>query len=228
MRTLLLTLFMALLFLGCSSDEILPSPPAEVLYAKAHDAIFEEEYKEAHEHLELLIREYPFSAYAADAELLEADVYFLEEEYILAAESYEAFLEMHPFHKRVDYATYRRGASSHELIDSYDRDISYAKDARRILESFFSLYPDSTYGARAKERLDSVYETLGMHELYVAQLYNRLDKYKAALARIEGLLKEFPTATIIEEALELKAELLEEIKNSPKEEEKKEKGEYEE
>ena len=70
--------------------------------------------------------------------------------------------------------------------------------------------------ASANSKLSEVRRRLADHEMYVAEFYLRVDKPKAAVARLEGLLDKFNGVGLDIEALELLAETYLDMEDKPK------------
>ena len=89
---------------------------------------------------EIQIR-YPYTKYAALAELRSGDVYFKKKEYTLAAEEYENFITNHPGHKELDYAMYRLGLSYYKMKSGKDRNHSKPLNAIKWFTLLNKTYP---------------------------------------------------------------------------------------
>ena len=177
---------------------------ARMNYMKGKEALADDEYLEASGYFTHVKNKYPFSKYAAYAELRIADTHFAEEKYAEAVSAYRIFLRGHPTHPEVErgYVNFRICvAYVHQMPDdwalappAYEKDQSTAQDALRELRDFVERFPKSRYLARARRRLHSVLRRLADHELYVARFYLDRDKPRAAAGRLEGLLQEYPEA----------------------------------
>ena len=90
-------------------------------------------------------RRYSFTSFAPLAELRLADINFEREEYQDAIANYDEFIKMHPGHKEVPYAIYKKGLSYFEQIGGKDRDLTPPDSALTVFESLASRYPESSY-----------------------------------------------------------------------------------
>ena len=106
LRSLLLCMSLTLAT-GCGIIDMIYLPPAEdtaqEIFEAGNDAMAEKNYVRAVELYNKLRDAYPFSPYTTDAELSLADAYYLDGEYVLAAESYKDFESLHPRHKAIEY-----------------------------------------------------------------------------------------------------------------------------
>ena len=73
-----------------------------------------------------------------------------------------------------------------------DRDQAATVKAREALEELIRLYPTSEYAEKARAELAIVIDRLAEHEFVVGRFYQRYGVPGATVARIEGLLKNFP------------------------------------
>lgn len=156
---------------------------------------------------------YPYSRYAALAELRIGDAYFAQEQYASAVEQYRNFIQLHPRHERRTYAHFRVAMAFYELMPdnwffappAYERDLAKTKDAARELRLFVRNYPDSDYTERAQKLLAQTRRRLADHEFYVAKFYLDRDNYKAASMRLTYLLKNYSGLGLDAESLFLLA-----------------------
>jgi len=208
MRAFLLAAFVAALALtACAGRKWQADAPPEALYRLAQEAVEDHDFDEAKNLLEQIRDQYPFSRYAVDAELLDADVLFREEKYEEAAAAYRSFEELHPTHPQAPYALYRRGLAYEEMTYPADRDQTATHNAVEAFQKLLYADPNSEYAPEARKRLGALRERLAAHELYVAKYYIRRDQIDAALQRLQGLVQEYPEAPQRDEALRLALEL---------------------
>jgi outer membrane protein assembly factor BamD len=147
-----------------------------------------------------------FSKWATLAELGIADADFGSEKYQEAIDGYRTFIKSHPTHDKVQdgYAAFRIGEAFHKEIPSdwllvppaYEKDQGPVRDALRELSNFIEEYHDSAYVGRARKLVDDCVRRLADHELYVADFYLTRNHPLAAVARLEGLIKEYPNSLV--------------------------------
>lgn len=203
---LLISLLSAPLFLqlGCSSTEENLDNPAE-LYQEAEDDIDSDRYMIAIEKLQKLKDRFAYSKYAALAQLKIADVYFLQDNFLQAAASYETFRDLHPKHEKVAYATYRIAESYFmDIPGTIARDLSSADSALTAYENYLTKFPTDDRVADAKKRIGEIRKTLAQKELYIGNFYLNEDQYLSAKGRFKKTIEYFPET---EEATEAKERL---------------------
>ena len=207
MKHALLLFFLTTLLFGCAGGQKRAPIPPEELYRQAQEAVEDYDFKQAQDLLDRIRDEYPFSKYAAEAELLGADMAFRDNRFEEAAASYRSFEELHPTHPKVPYAIYRRGMAYLEISHPADRDQTASRNAAEAFQKLLNAYPNSEYAAEAREHLTEMRSRLAAHELYVARYYVRKKKYSAALSRLHELVKTYPDAPERDEALSLALEV---------------------
>lgn len=208
MCRLLACLIVALVALtACSRPKLSADMPPDQLYQRALDAMADEDWREAREILEKIQDDHPFSRYAVEAELLEADLAYDQKQYQEAAAAYRSFEELHPTHPKVSYALFRRGMSYMKMSMSKDRDQTATRNAVEAFEKLLYAYPESDYAATGSDELTEARARLAAHELYVARYYVRRHKVEAAIERLQYLVQRYPDSPSTDEALKLALEL---------------------
>lgn len=200
-RSRLLPLLLVLLCAGCAGTTAnLPDTSAEDLYRQAEQAVKAGQAEPARKLLDRIRDEFPFSKFAAEAELLGADLAFSQEKWEEASAAYQTFQDQHPSHPRALYALYRRGLSQMELSRPPDRDQTATRNTAAAFQKLLYASPSGEYSAEAKRRLGEARSTLAAHELAVAQFYLRKDQRDAAQERLRAVVSEYPDTPQRQEA----------------------------
>lgn len=156
-------------------------------------------------------REYPYSRYAALAELRIADCHVLESQYTEAVRAYRSFVRHRPAHPDVPYAQFKIAEAYFRQIPGdfflspppHERDQGATRNALRQLRRFILDYPEDERIPRAREMVVESLAGLARHELYVAQFYLSRDRSRAAVLRLRHLLDVYSGSGIEPEALML-------------------------
>ncbi|MEK6607581.1 MAG: outer membrane protein assembly factor BamD [Myxococcota bacterium] len=164
----------------------------------------DENYLEAVKYLQYVKNKFPFSKYAAYAELRIADTHFAEGKFLEAIDAYKLFERGHPTHPEVarGYVGYRVVRANVEQMPedwfiippAYERDQAAARDALREARDFLERFPRSKYVKRVGGYLARIVGRLTEHEIYAANFYLSRGKPKAAAWRLEALLEQYPEA----------------------------------
>ena len=233
---------------------------AQTTYEVAMEDLDDGLYPEAISGFTELKTKYPYSKYAALADLRIADTNFQRGKYIEAVDAYRAFLKYHPSHDEATYAMFRIGESYFEQIPddwwflppSAEKDQASTRLAISAYRDLLARYPsleDTDAGAgelkrcrellpkfgeevedpipeaeltdsqracvpllkkqdlidKGTKQMDACRRKLADHELYVAKFYMKRDKFLAAAARADALLRNYSGLGLDAVALEISA-----------------------
>jgi outer membrane protein assembly factor BamD len=218
MRARLLALAL-LPLLACASShltatgEVKFGQSAEEDYQAGVEDLAKSSWVEAQKLLEHVRTKYPFSKYAALAELRLADAKFKQDKFTEAAEAYQAFVQLHPTHEEADYAAFRVALSHFKdapgefilLPSTAEKDQKELRAAVEALKAFLKARPGTAHQAEAEQMLGDAQGRLAAHEWYVAEFYYKRQHWAGAAGRLETLLKEYPGSKREPEALLLLA-----------------------
>lgn len=181
MKNIVFALFIALLFTSCASDKPKGKTEAEILYKEAEELMSAERYILATEKLNLIKTQHPYSFYATPAELLQADILYLQENYIEAAAAYLLFRDFHPRHEKIPYVVYKIAESYYKQIpDTVDRDLEPALESLKYYNEVIQKYPDSSYRLEAETKIKKAKRMLREKDQYIADFYFKTKEYSAA------------------------------------------------
>lgn len=184
---------------------------AQKLYAEAKDNLNDGNYERAVKLFEKLESRYPFGRYAQQSQLEVAYAYYKDNEPISAIAACDRFIKLHPNHPNVDYAYYLKGLANFnedlgllgKLVDQdlSERDPRAARDAFLSFKELVTRFPDSKYAEDASARMKYLVNALAGNEVHVAKYYLKREAWVAAANRAKEVLKTYPEAPALEEAL---------------------------
>ncbi|WP_418503583.1 outer membrane protein assembly factor BamD, partial [Desulfovibrio sp.] len=117
---------------------------------------------------------------------------YLDEEYVLAAETYKDFESLHPRHDATPYVIYQTGMSLMKQFRSIDRATTILQEAHEYFARLQQVYPDSPYAKDAGEKMHTCRRLMAEHELYIADVFWHMEKYGPAWRRYEYVSENFP------------------------------------
>lgn len=127
---------------------------------------------------------YPYSQFANDALLIQADAQFQASRYPEAVVSYDEFLQRNKTHPKMPLAAFRVAkALDLQSSESPDREQSNTKRALAKYNEFVVGFSKSEYVAEAKDRIGVLKRRIAEHELFIARFYWKKDLWHAALTR---------------------------------------------
>jgi len=190
---------------------------AQRIYAEAKDELNSGNYERAVKLFEALESRYPFGRYAQQAQLEVAYAYYKDNEPISAIAACDRFIKLHPNHPNVDYAYYLKGLANfnddlgilgnlsmlgiREAQDMSERDPRAAREAFLTFKELVTRFPESKYADDATARMKYLVNALAGNEVHVAKYYLKRQAYVAAANRAKEVLKTYPEAPALEEAL---------------------------
>jgi len=184
---------------------------AQRLYSEAKDQLNEGNYERAVKLFETLEARYPFGRYAQQAQLEIAYAYYKDSEPVSAIAACDRFIKLHPNHPNVDYAYYLKGLANFNddlgllgnLVDQdmSERDPKAARDAFLSFKELIARFPDSKYADDATARMKYLVNALAGNEIHVAKYYLKREAWVAAANRAKEVVKTYPEAPVVEEAL---------------------------
>jgi outer membrane protein assembly factor BamD len=194
---------------------------ARKAYAEALDDFFDEQCIQAEPAFRNVRRLYPYTRFAALAELRVADCLHTEGKYAEAIQAYDAFVRYRPSHVEVPYARFMSALCQYEQIPSdwlltppsYEREQRNTHEALQLLRRFIVDYPRDPLVPRAQRMAQRAIRLLAAHELYVARFYIDRDYPLAAIGRLHTLITTYPTSGYEPEALLLLGETYLELKD---------------
>jgi outer membrane protein assembly factor BamD len=142
---------------------------------------------------------YPYTRYAALAELREADCLSIQNKHAEAIEIYQRFARVRASHEDVPYARFKAAESQFEQIPTewllsppaHERDLRAARDALKDLRRYLLDFPDDVHAKQGAEMEQKTLALLAQHELYVADFYLEREQPVAAIARLKDLLRSY-------------------------------------
>lgn len=191
------------------SGEARLKPTAEENFKAGEELLKEGSFPEAQKFFDYVRTKFPFSKYAALADLRSADAKFEQGQFAEAADAYLNFLKLHPTHEDADYAEFRVGESYFRdspgefalFPPASEKDLRQVRKASDALQGFLAKYPSSRRLPDAKKLLAQIDDRLAGHEWYVGEFYFKRGHWAGAAGRYEGLADRYPASRHAPEAL---------------------------
>jgi len=184
---------------------------ASQLFHDAQKELSKEEYSASIRHLEALDTMYPFNDYAERAQQDLIYAYYKKEDYPSAAATAERFIHLYPRAKHADYAYYMKGMANFQQqrgalmnvlpLDQSWRDPGTKAQAYSDFGTLIQKFPNSRYNADALQRMIFLRNMFAARELNTAKYYYDRKMYVAAIERANFLIKTYPQAPSVKEAL---------------------------
>lgn len=146
-------------------------------------------------------RQHPYSVWARRAQLMSAFSYYAYGENTKSIESARRFLAIHPGNRDAPYALYLIALNYYEQISDVTRDQGITQQALDALGEVVRRYPETSYAADARVKLDLVHDHLAGKEMEVGRFYQRRREWLASVARFRRVVDQYQTTSHTPEAL---------------------------
>jgi outer membrane protein assembly factor BamD len=173
----------------------------DTLYNAANDRLQQRRFKEAAILFDEVERQHPYSIWARRAELMSAFSYYLAHSYPESIQSAQRFLSIHPGNKDAPYALYLVAVDYYEQIGDVDRDQKISQQALDAMGEVIRRYPESTYAADARLKVDLINDHLAGKEMEIGRFYQRRHDWLASVIRFRKVVDNFQTSSHVPEAL---------------------------
>jgi outer membrane protein assembly factor BamD len=198
---LLLTGLLAIASCGHDKDKKDDKRPVETIYTEAMENLKKDKYRKSIEQFEDVERNYPYSKWATNAQLMAAYARYQDEQYDDAVIALERFIKLHPGNSSAAYAYYLKALCHYERISTINRDQSFTGQAKDALKEVVARFPDTAYSRDANIKLDLVLDHLAGKEVEVGRFYLKNGQYIAAINRFQEVIASYQTTSQIPEAL---------------------------
>lgn len=209
MATRIVLAGLLLLAAGCGFLKPAPTPilSAEELYRTGESELAKRRYEEARKQFKTLVERHPTSSYAARARFLMGEAYYREAEFDKAVKEFDTFLSFYPRDQIADLVQYRLAMSYYDQMKPVEQDQALTSKAIDQFKRLVKEYPESRYATDALAKIEVCRGRLAQKEVWVASYYFNQGNTIGARQRLEAVIKEYPRALVIPEALWLLAEV---------------------
>lgn len=191
-----------LLGVGCSEKEKpYVEKPATELYVKGYQDLIKNDYKDAALAFDEVERQHPYSEWATRGQLMSAYANYLNGEYDKAITTLDAFIQLHPGYKDIDYAYYLKAISYYDRILAVKRDQRNTYEALNALDAVIKKFPQTKYARDAQFKRDLVNDHLAGKEMDTGRYYMKKRLYLAAINRFQVVIDAYQKSTHVPEAL---------------------------
>ena len=199
MRKYFILVFLLFVF-GCS-DTKLETPETEgeklqILYSNAMELVRDKDFVDAAILFEDIERQYPYSKWSNQAQLMTAFCYYKSQMYDDSLDALERFIALYPGSKKISYAYYLRALNYFEQIRDVERDQSMTTKSKNAFKEVLNRYPESEFAEDAKSKIDIINDRLAAKEIEIARFYQFNSQWIAAINRYNGILEQYSLSLI--------------------------------
>lgn len=193
---------------GCASKKgedaaaaIESHAPVGEMYNEAAGKLDADKYTEAATSFDAVEQNYPYSQWAARAQLMAAYSSYRNLKYDEALDALNRFIELHPSDDNVAYAYYLRAVCYYEQITDVRRDQEMTERALDALKQVKTRFPDTKYARDASLKIDLTYDHLAGKEMEIGRYYLGRKQYQAAINRFNRVVEQYQMSAAVPEAL---------------------------
>ncbi len=146
-------------------------------------------------------RQYPYSRWATQAQLMAAYAHYKDLKYDEAVLALDRFIQLHPGDENIAYAYYLKALCYYEQISDVRRDQKMTELALYNLSQVSQRFPDSKYARDANLKIDLTLDHLAGKEMEIGRYYLDRGHYQASINRFTKVVEEYQTTTHVPEAL---------------------------
>jgi outer membrane protein assembly factor BamD len=157
--------------------------------------------QKAREYYQELLDKFPESHHRALAQFNIAESLYREKAYLEARFEYEKFLELYPAHGLAGQAQYQIGLCHVQQMRRHDRDQRHTLAALQAFRTLRRQYPQNPLIPDTEDHIRQLRQHLAAHEMSVARFYYHKRSYHAAIGRLLNLVRTYPQAPNLDEAL---------------------------
>ena len=187
---------------SCSKyQKLLKSTDNEAKYETAIKFFEEKDYYRAIQLFDQLQPYYKGTDKAEKIAFYYAYAHYEERDYILASYYFKQFAANYPNSRNAEEAAFLSAYCNY--LDSPPRSLDQTTtlDAIQGLQLFTNRYPNSTRVARANELIDELRGKLESKAYDIADLYLKMEDYKAAIICFRNMIKDYPDTKYREVAM---------------------------
>jgi outer membrane protein assembly factor BamD len=222
-RRAAIALAAGLVLAACASTQpdiaTLTSNSDKAIWDAGQKALQGKNWESARQHFRRIIDGFPQSEFAAPARLALAETYVKEggsANDLLAVAAYREFLTLYPSHPKSDFAQFEVAEAYFRRKNGPDRDQTDTREAVTEYQRLLDLYPQSSYGEKARERVTEARQSLARAEFLAGYFYQRTrEACRSAIGRYEVVVKEYPDYKGLDEVLYRLGECLVEAGRAP-------------
>lgn len=203
MKKIILCLFAVSLLGACagSGDEITAQEPLEDIYKKAYAEFQDKDYDEAAVEFQKAESEYPSSPYAADALVMAAYSYYMDNDFANALIAADRFMRFHPGHVDVPYVLYLRGMCYYRQVSDVRREPGMSAYALQQFQQLVSRFPNSPYTENAKNKIIILKNYIAGKVMYAARNDMQNQNWTSAISHLQSVITDAQETVMTPEAI---------------------------
>ncbi len=198
----LISLIMLTIVAACGGKtEIAPTRTLPEIYQSAYDEFNDEHYDLAATEFAAAESQFPSSPYAADALIMSAYSYYMDNDFAGAILAADRFMRFHPGHRDVPYVLYLRGMCYYRQVSDVRREPGMSAMALQEFEQLVARFPKTEYAQSAKNKIIILKNYIAGKVMYAARGDMKKQNWPSAISRLQSVVEGAQETVMTAEAL---------------------------
>lgn len=203
MKKILMLIAVCGLVAGCGGGEtkIAPEQPLDEIYTQAYNEFNKKNYDAAAADFLRAETQYPSSPWAADALVMAAYSYYMDDDFAGAILAADRFMRFHPGHRDVPYVLYLRGMCYYRQVSDVRREPGMSVYALAQFEQLVERFPKSEYAENAKNKIIILKNYIAGKIMYSARRDMARENWTSAISRLQSVVTDAQETVMTPEAM---------------------------
>ena len=202
MKKLVSVFCMAVALAGCAGNKkIIAEQSLPDIYDAAYTDFNKKHYADAAEKFTAAETQYPASPWAADALIMAAYSYYLDDDFAGALLATDRFMRFHPGHVDVPYVMYLRGMCHYRQVSDVRREPGESAYALAQFQQLVERFPSSEYAKNAKNKIIILKNYIAGKIMYAARNDMAAQNWPSAITRFQSIITDATETVMTAEAL---------------------------
>lgn len=186
---------------GTSDKEIVAQQPLTDIYKTAYEEFNDENYEEAALEFQKAETQYPSSAWAADALVMSAYSYYMDDDFASAILTIDRYMRFHPGHRDAAYMMYLRGMCYYRQVSDVRREPGMSAYALTEFQNLVQRFPKSPYAKNAENKINILKNYIAGKVMYSARNDMKRENWPSAIARLQSVVATAQETVMTPEAM---------------------------
>lgn len=184
-----------------ADNEIVAEQSLPEIYKTAYTEFEDENYDLAAAEFLKAETQHPSSPWAADALVMSAYSYYLDDDFAGAILSIDRFMRFHPGHADVPYMMYLRGMCYYRQVSDVRREPGMSAHALQQFQTLVSRFPRSPYAKNAENKIIILKNYIAGKVMYAARNDMARENWPSAIARLQSVVQDAQETVMTAEAM---------------------------
>ena len=192
------------LLVACTATtdtEITVQQPLTEIYKIAYAEFNDENYEAAAIEFQKAETQYPSSPFAADALVMSAYSYYMDQDFASAILAIDRYMRFHPGHSDVAYMMYLRGMCYYRQVSDVRREPGMSAYALAEFQNLVKRFPRSPYAKNAENKILILKNYIAGKVMYSARNEMARENWPVAISHLQSVVSGAQETVMPPEAL---------------------------